>query len=226
MVQLPSMQPPQQLPIAYLPGASGSAAVWRGIAHRLAARRPPILCDYPGLGNDRASEGIESLEALTLAVLRELPARSDLVALSMGSALALRLVIEHRERFRGLVLVAAAGGVDVASLGGLDWREAFRRRRPRAPTWFLDDRVDLTHRLNEVLVPTLLVFGDRDLIAPVAVGRHLLARLPVAKLEVVAGASHDIEEEHPDLVASLIEAHLRAVAVSDPLHSEDPRRAR
>lgn len=219
------MAPPRQLPIAYLPGASGSGSVWRPIAQRLSSRRAPILCDYPGLGNDSTTEGIDSLWDLARDVLRALPPRCDLVALSMGAAVALRLAIEHPGRFRGLVLVAAAGGVDVPSLGGLDWREAFRRRRPQSPRWFPDDRVDLSDRLREVRAPTLLVFGDQDLIAPVAVGQHLLARLPAAKLEVVAGATHDIEAEEPDLLASLIEAHLRAAAVNDPMHSADPRRA-
>jgi len=43
----------------------------------------------------------------------------------------------------------------------------------------------------------------------VAAGELLLARLPSATLEVVTGATHDLEAEHPDLLASLIEAHLR-----------------
>jgi len=149
------MAPPQQLPIAYLPGASGGASVWRPIAERLASRRPPVLCEYPGLGNDSATEGIASLSDLALTILGGLPARCDLAALSMGAAVALRLASEHPERFRRLVLVAAAGGVDVLGLGGLDWRDSFRRRRPQAPRWFLDDQVDLSDRLNRVTAPTL-----------------------------------------------------------------------
>jgi pimeloyl-ACP methyl ester carboxylesterase len=41
------------------------------------------------------------------------------------------------------------------------------------------------------------------------VGEHLASRLPRGRLEMVAGATHDLEEEQPDLLASLIEAHLR-----------------
>jgi pimeloyl-ACP methyl ester carboxylesterase len=74
----------------------------------------------------------------------------------------------------------------------------------------LDDQVDLSERLSDVSTPTLLIFGDQDLIAPVAVGQHLLARLPSARLEIVPFATHDLEAEQPDLIASLIEAHLRA----------------
>jgi pimeloyl-ACP methyl ester carboxylesterase len=183
--------------------------VWRPIAERLAGRREPILVDYPGSGAAAADPAVESLSDLARVVLAALPARCDLVALSMGCVLALGLAVEHPERIRRLVLVAAAGGVDVGGLGGIDWRGSFRRSRPQAPQWFVDDHTDLTDRLGSVVAPTLLVFGDRDLVAPVAVGKFLLERLPSARLEVVAGATHDLEEEQPDLLASLIEAHFR-----------------
>lgn len=127
----------------------------------------------------------------------------------MGAALALRIALDHPDRIRRLVLVAAAGGVDVLALGGVDWREAFERRRPDAPRWLVEDRADFSARLGLISAPTLLIFGDQDLIAPAAVGHHLSARLPNAKLEIIGGATHDIEEEYPDLLASLIEAHLR-----------------
>jgi pimeloyl-ACP methyl ester carboxylesterase len=60
-----------------------------------------------------------------------------------------------------------------------------------------------------VAAPTLLVFGADDLIAPPLIGDRLLARLPNARLEVIPDASHDLEEEQPAFLASLIEAHLR-----------------
>lgn len=199
----------RNLPVAYLPGASGRSAVWRPIAERLARRREPVLFDYPGLGDAPADASITSLPDLCNVVVAALPARCDLVALSMGGVLALRLAIEHPARIRRLVLVTTAGGVEVERLGALDWRPSFRQTRPDAPTWIVDDRTDFTDRLWSIAAPTLLVFGDRDLIAPVAVGEFLRDRLPSAKLEVVVGATHDLEEEYPDLLASLIEAHLR-----------------
>jgi pimeloyl-ACP methyl ester carboxylesterase len=110
---------------------------------------------------------------------------------------------------RRLVLVAPCGGLDVSRLGALDWREAFVRERPGAPRWFVEDRVDLSERLGQIAIPTLLVFGDDDPIAPASIGEILQERLPNAKLEVVQNASHDIEEEHPAFLASVIEAHLR-----------------
>lgn len=199
------------LPVLYLPGASGRGRVWQPIASRLERRRPPLVLDYPGFGAMAPATNIGSLEDLAGYVLSAAPQRCDVVSLSMGSAVALRVALLAPERVRRLVLVTAVGGVDAVRLGGLDWRDAFRARRPEAPTWFVDDAVDLSERLTDVSAPTLLVFGERDAIAPPSVAHYFRERLPRARLELIPDATHDLEEEQPDLLASLIEAHLRGV---------------
>jgi len=199
----------EYLPVAYLPGASGSSSVWEPIANVLAHRREAFLFAYPGLGDAPDHDAIHSLPDLVRWVASELPERCDLVALSMGSTVALRLALEYPERIRRLVLVAPCGGMDAASFGALDWREAFVSARPFAPRWFVTDRSDFSDQLGQISAPTLLVFGEDDVIAPPAIGEFLRERLPNSKLEVVSDASHDLEEEHPAFLASLIEAHLR-----------------
>ncbi|HEY4103722.1 MAG TPA: alpha/beta fold hydrolase [Polyangiaceae bacterium] len=199
----------EYLPIAYLPGASGLWTTWEPIAAVLASRREPLLFDYPGLGESAENPELRSLPELARWIVDELPARCDLVSLSMGSALALRIALEHPERVRRLVLVTPCGGLNGPRFGALDWRDAFRERRPDAPTWFLDDHSDFGARLGEIRAPTLVVVGENDLIAPAALGKFLFEHLPTAKLEIVPEATHDLEEEQPAFVASLIEAHLR-----------------
>lgn len=203
------IQPAPVLPVVYLPGASGRSTVWRAIAESLARRRRPVLIDYPELGDAPPDASVHSLDDLTSWLQTRLPAVFDLVSLSMGSALALRLALACPERVRKLVLVTPAGGVDAAAFSALDWRETFVRRRPDAPRWFVDDRVDLSAELGLVKSATLIVCGELDLIAPPAIGQHLLARLPQARLELVPETTHDLEEEQPLLLAGLIEAHLR-----------------
>ncbi len=199
----------QYLPVAYLPGASGLWTTWEPIAAVLASRREPLLFDYPGLGESAENPDLQSLSELAEWIADELPERCDLIALSMGSALALRLALGHPELIRRLVLVTPCGGVNAQRFGALDWRAAFREQRPDAPTWFLDDDADFSARLGEIVAPTLVVVGDGDLIAPPAIGEFLAAQIPSAKLEIIAEATHDLEEEHPAFLASLIEAHFR-----------------
>jgi pimeloyl-ACP methyl ester carboxylesterase len=199
----------EYLPVVYLPGASGRSAVWTPIAGVLAHRREALLFDYPGLGDAPPLEGIDSLTDLARWVASELPERCDVVSLSMGSALSLQLALEYPDRIRRLVLVAPCGGLNASRFAALDWRETFVEARPDAPRWFVDDQVDFSERLGEIWAPTLLVFGADDPIAPPSIGQYLLERLPSAKLEVVSDAGHDVEQEYPAFLASIIEAHLR-----------------
>lgn len=167
------------------------------------------MVDYPGLGVTPADPILVSLEDLSARLETNLPSQFDLVACSMGCSLALRWALRMPERVGRLVLVAAAGGVDARRFGGVDWRPTFCEDRPNAPRFFVDDSTHLTDELAAVQPPTLLIFGDDDLIAPLRAGQFLRDHLANAKLEVVADGTHDVEAEFPDLVASLIEAHLR-----------------
>src|SRR3954470_9574976 len=146
----------EYLPVAYLPGASGRSTVWEPIAHVLAHRREALLFNYLGL-EAPPRDDIASLSDLTHWVASELPERCDVVSLSMGSAVALRLALEYPERIRRLVLVVPCGALEAPKFGALDWRERFVRARPHAPRWFVDDALDLSERLHEISAPTLLV---------------------------------------------------------------------
>jgi pimeloyl-ACP methyl ester carboxylesterase len=197
------------LPLAFFPGAGGRVANLRPIAERLARRRTAHLCEYPGLGGVAANADLTTLADLQRHLLASLPERFDLVTMSMGGVLGLRIALEQPGRLRKLVLMATSGGVDVSKLGAIEWRDTFRELQPSVPSWFLKERRDLTSELHRVPHPTLLIYGDADLIAPVAVGQHLLAHLPNARLEVIPEGTHDLELDYPDLIASYIEAHLR-----------------
>jgi pimeloyl-ACP methyl ester carboxylesterase len=204
-----------ELPIVYLPGASGRAAVWAPVAQRLARRRRPVLLGYPlwgdtpsAWGDTPSAPGPGSCAELLAWLAERVPEHADLVSLSAGAELALELGLALPGRIRRLVLVTPASGFDVEGTGALDFRDGFRERRPDVPSWFLEAR-DLGERLALVTQRTLIVVGADDPIAPPAAGERLLSKLPNGRLEIVPGATHDLEEQEPDLLAALIEAHLR-----------------
>jgi poly(3-hydroxyoctanoate) depolymerase len=197
------------LPLVFFPGAGGRVAHLRPIAERLAHRRTTYLCEYPGLGGVAPDPNLRTMADLQRHLLASLPEQFDLVTMSMGGVLALRIALEHPGRIRKLVLLATSGGVNVEARGGIDWRDTFRRVQPNAPSWFVEDRTDVTSELGRVTHSTLLIYGDADLIAPPSVGYFLQKSLPDARIEVIPDATHDLEIDHPDLIASFIEAHLR-----------------
>ncbi len=137
------------------------------------------------------------------------------MAQSMGGVLAARLAIEHPERVERLVLVATSGGVDVARLGGIDWRAEYRAALPNVPSWFAEDRTQLTDRLGSIRAPTLLLWSDSDPVSPLAVADVLHAHLPSSRRVVIPGGTHSFAEERPVEVAAVIRSHLEVVQLAE-----------
>ena len=193
----------------FLPGASGRADFWEPVASRLADLGPVRLFGWPGFAGNPADPAIASMDDLFDWFVGRLPEDPcDVIAQSMGGVLAVRLAIECPERVRRLVLVATSGGVDVASLGGEDWRKDYVAELPDVPPWFSDDRTDMSGRLGEIRAPTLLLWGDADPISPLAVGRFLAGCIAGSRLEVIPGGTHMFAEERPDETAAAIRTHL------------------
>lgn len=195
--------------LVFLPGAGGSASFWRPVADRLADLGHAHVFGFPGFGDVPADPGVESLDDLFGWLVERLPpGASHVIAQSMGGVLAARLALDRPERVARLVLVATSGGVDVARLGAAEWRDEYRASMPDVPTWFIDDRTDLTDRLGEIRARTLLVCGDADPISPPSVAHLLAGRIPGARLVTVAGGTHAFASERPEEMASIIRSHL------------------
>jgi len=196
-------------PLVFVPGAAGSASFWRPVADRLTDLGQVHVFGFPGFGGLPADPGIKSLDDLFGWFVERLPiGASHVIAQSMGGVLAARLALERPERVARLVLVATSGGVDVARLGGAEWRHEYRASLPDVPTWFVDDRTDLTDRLAEIRARTLLLWSDADPISPPSVAELLARRIPGARIATVAGGTHAFASERPEEVASIIRSHL------------------
>jgi pimeloyl-ACP methyl ester carboxylesterase len=195
--------------LVFLPGAGGRANFWKPVADRLSDLGPAHLVAYPGFGDVPADPSLGSLDDLYRWVLARLPSgRCHLIAQSMGGALAARLAVEVPGRVDRLVLCATSGGVDVRRLGGAEWRPEFRAARPEVPSWFEDDRTDLTARLGAIRAPTLLLWSDADPVSPLAVARTLAARIAGSRLHVIRAGSHTFASERPEEVVPAIRQHL------------------
>jgi len=194
--------------ILFLPGAGGSAEFWKPVAGRLPADRPREHFAWPGLGSQPHDPAVRGLDDLVALVTARMDRPVDLVAQSMGGVIAARAALARPQMVRRLVLCVTSGGVDMTGLGASDWRPDYRRSFPNAAEWITAARASPPVPVEKIAAPTLLIWGDADAISPVAVGRHLEARLPNARLEIVPGGDHDVAGTHADHVARLIERHL------------------
>jgi pimeloyl-ACP methyl ester carboxylesterase len=70
---------------------------------------------------------------------------------------------------------------------------------------------DQTHVLPEVDVPTLLLYSDHDVRAPVAVGESMHAMVPGSRLVVMRGPGHVSSVEAPDDVTRELRRFLRSI---------------
>jgi len=197
--------------LVFLPGAGGDPTFWHAAGALLPAAWPKTFLGWPGLGDQKHDPGVRGLDDLVRLAGAALDGPSAVIAQSMGGIVAVRLALARAERVTHLVLVATSGGVDVARLGAADWRADYRRLYPNAAPWILDVRPDHTAEIARIATPTLLIWGDRDPISPVAVGAHLASLLPRARLAVVPGGTHALAMEHAATVAALIRDHLEAV---------------
>jgi len=194
--------------LIFLPGASGNREFWKPVSAGLRHPSARRFMTWPGFGGAPPEPGVGGIDDLVARVTREITGPVALLAQSMGGVVAVRAALEKPHLVRRLVLSVTSGGVDVASLGAADWRPTFVKNNPGLPSWFVDERHDLTARIREITIPVLLLWGDADPISPVAVGRRLAELFPNSRLVVFAGGTHDLVLERADEVVHHVERHL------------------
>lgn len=72
--------------------------------------------------------------------------------------------------------------------------------------------VDLTGRLGDIDIPTIVVHGEKDTIWPLEAGQTFANAIPTAELTVVAGAGHVPMMTRPDQTAHSLKTFLDRVA--------------
>jgi poly(3-hydroxyoctanoate) depolymerase len=194
----------------FLPGASGNTDFWKPVAGGLQHRGQRRFLTWPGFGGVPSDPTVNGISDLVARVVASISGPVDLLAQSMGGVIAMRAALEKPDLVKHLVLSVTSGGLDVSALGAEDWRPMFLRQNPQLPRWFADEREDLSARLRELSLPTLLLWGDTDPISPVSVGRRLAELLPRAELVVVKGGTHDLACDRATEVVPFIDHHLAA----------------
>ena len=64
---------------------------------------------------------------------------------------------------------------------------------------------DARETLRDTHTPSMVLVGSRDLLTPVFAARRIASFLPYARFEVLAGAGHQLMQERPHEVATLID---------------------
>src|ERR687888_6415 len=202
--------------ILLIHGIAGRSEQWAESMALLAEDYTVIAPDLLGHGASAKPRGDYSLGAYASGV-RDLAAalghdRATVVGHSLGGWLratggAVAATLGRLGLRAGEDLAGVAAGI--ASLGDAAARGAFVHTA-RAAIDAGGQRVSATDRLYLAAhLPTLIVWGERDPIIPVAHGRAAQAAIPGSRLEVFEGAGHFPHREHPVRFLSVLEAFLR-----------------
>jgi len=77
------------------------------------------------------------------------------------------------------------------------------------------DRFDVMEEVGAITVPTLVICGDQDALAPVKYSRYLADRIAGARLEIVEGAGHKVMLERSEQFNNKLETFFRSVGTGD-----------
>ena len=196
------------LKLIFLPGAGGHPDFWRPMSDTLRHIGDHVLMGWPGFGGIPAQADVTGMNDLVDMVVQQMDAPCALIAQSMGGVIAMKAALARPEAVTHLVLSVTSGGVPMDNLGSHDWRPDYFAANPDAPRWFGREREDLSEEIPGLDIPTLLLWGDRDPISPIAVGQRLHALLQSSQLHVVAGGEHDLAKRYAATLAPLVMQHL------------------
>ncbi len=213
-------------------GLAGSFSWWQRNIDACREHFQTYCVDLVGFGSSRRL-GRFNLDAsipLLLGWMEERGiARAHLVGHSMGGLIAARLAAEAPDRVDKLVLVDAAflsfdpglvrQGIGlVGALGNVphDFFPTLARDSMRAHPLSLFAatrqllRSDWSHLLSGIETPTLIVWGDRDSVTSLKIGKAIQKAIPGSELVVIEEAGHTPMWDQPGVFNQALLDFLRA----------------
>ena len=215
--------------IVHVHGFGISGTYLEPTAALLAPRHRTYVPDLPGMGRSMRPPRPLDLPGLARALMSYCDAigvgRATLVGNSLGCPIIVEVATTFPDRIEHAVLVSPAGGPNNQPITRALRQMAidgFREPMSMVPIAVRDylrfgvlssvslfkamNRYPTLERLANMVMPTLVIAGDRDPL--VDVDRvHVFAGLPHVEAVKVHGA-HALNYSEPELIASLIEAHL------------------
>lgn len=88
-----------------------------------------------------------------------------------------------------------------------DYKRAYSGRAAEVLYWFEDLRLKaaaLAERVNEINIPTLVFWGENEVMFDVSNAKHLHDALPNSKLKILPEAGHLAWSDQPEMFASMV----------------------
>ncbi len=207
-------------PLVFVHGLAGSTRWWRRNVQPLSRHFKVYVLDLPGFGRSNAPCPLEEIAASLPAWLDQMGLeRVRLVGHSMGGYISLRLAATQPERVAQLALIDSVGMPLHATLPHLIGRTLLGARYSSltfVPTILWDGLragiptllrlaseimdVDARPLLQALQMPTLILWGTRDVLLPPHLGSEMAELVPDATLHLIPRAGHNAMADRPALV--------------------------
>lgn len=201
--------------LLFVHGLGASGATWDGCVSALSSRYRCITVDLLGHGDSPVPDDpADYTRDGALADLDDVIAAAAGPVVLVGHSLGGYLSLAHAATRPG---VAAAVVVLNTGPGFRDpekreaWNERSRRNAhrfgvpPQAAELNLQHDSVVMDRLADIAVPTLVLAGELDRPEYANSGQYLERKMPDARLQVIAGGEHNMQETHAADVAAMIE---------------------
>ncbi|MFN8496676.1 MAG: alpha/beta hydrolase [Anaerolineae bacterium] len=220
-------------PIVLVHGLAGSHRWWQRTIHAFARHGRVYSIDLVGFGESQSDVGfdLEKGAAYLAEWMEYLGIRgATVIGHSMGGYIAAELAADYPDKVALLVLVDAATtplGVNIVRNALSMAQEARRAPLTILPTFFGDVRraglrtiwlagmqlctADIRHKLARIQQPTLLVWGERDMLTPIDFAHSLVETMPNARLVTFDDCGRapqwECAEEFTDAILTFMKSH-------------------
>ncbi len=221
-------------PLVLIHGFGVSGHVWQRVLPYLTKKHRVYIVDLPGYGRStyketRAPWRLRDMAPLLAAWLEQLRLTSvHLIGHSMGGAIAIHLAAHAPELVKSLTLIDAAGipfRSNFSALAARSARSFVQLRnggyplplvrdvlRPRVRLFWqgATQMVDCDFRaeMASLTMPTLIIWGELDILVPIALGYELREALPHAVFVPISNSGHRPMLAQPALMSGVVLAFL------------------
>ncbi|MFN8473354.1 MAG: alpha/beta fold hydrolase [Anaerolineae bacterium] len=236
-------------PIILIHGLAGSHRWWQRTVQAFARQGRVYSIDLVGFGESRGDVGFDLEEGARYIAqwMEYLDLRAaTVIGHSMGGYIAAELAADYPDKVAILILVDAATtplGVNLVRNAMSMAQEARRAPLTLLPTFFDDVRragfrtiwqagmqlctADIRPKLARIQQPTLLVWGEKDMLTPISFAHSLVRIMPNARLVTLDGCGHaphwERAEEFTDIILAFIKSHRRKSGIGRKAAAETTR---